>query len=131
MPKEITVSTMFAEYDGLINITFKDESSPEQKEKRIENIPIAEEFKGMNSQLNADEQEGTAFLNGIRRYIQARHGVTVSTESALKYYTQLNNLIEETQKLFYPTQDVPDSMGKTSETSQFESSTSLPDSSEK
>lgn len=107
MPKEIVVSTKLSDYDGLVNVVFRNEDGINVT--KVDSIPISEEKKAIEDQLNEDEQKGTKFGLGIRRYILAKHGVKVSIEEAFRYYDSLAGLVKEAQDLFFPSPDASDS----------------------
>ena len=113
MPKKLTVSTKYADFDGLVTVTFTGEDESTIREVTV---PFVEERIEIEKQLNNDETSGTAFCNAVRRYIMVRHGITVSSQAAVTYYQSLVDLVEESHKLFYPSPDVQDSTDKISET---------------
>ena len=116
MPKDIEVNTRLSEYDGLINVTFKNEV--DGVVKKVDNIAVQEEKNAIEDQLNEDEQSGTKFMNAVRRYINVKYGVIVSIVDAGDYYKKLVALQEEFYKLFYPMPDVQDSTGQKSSDNQ-------------
>jgi hypothetical protein len=117
MPKEIIVNTKFADYDGLTNVVFQDESNKEIA--KFGAIPFNEEKEAIESQLNEDEKSGTKFGLAIRRYIIAKYGVPVSIDAAFNYYKSLCDMVEEARELFYPSPDASGSTESTSATGQM------------
>ena len=117
--KTVTIPTKEADFDGYFNVDFVDEER--NTVGHFEKIDVWKEFTDINNSLNDDEQEGTPFLHGIRRYILGKYGIQVSIWAAQDYYGVLQEMLNSSKNFFTDLQSSPDSTDSIPEDSPTES----------
>lgn len=108
MPQEINVSTAFPDFDGLINIVFRDEEK--QELFRFPNIDAAELYNDINQSLNENERKGLPYIQAVQRYVYVRFNVKINVHAATRLMDDLEGVLVKADAFFSPSLDSSASM---------------------